>query len=79
MELSKKQHEDNMRQLRQQARVAANAAAPSFTPASAQAAGNADTIEAGVDAMRRGKRRFSFAKTQDKTSLGGGSLLGGRA
>ncbi|CAB4163610.1 hypothetical protein UFOVP813_36 [uncultured Caudovirales phage] len=76
---STKQHEENMRQLRAQARVAADATSPKFTPASAPAAASVDTIAAGLDSRRKNGRRFGYAKTADANALGMLATLGASA
>lgn len=76
---SQKQHEDNMRQLRAQARVAADATSPQFTPASAPAAASVDTLAAGLDSRRKAGRRFGYSKTADTNALGSLATLGASA
>jgi hypothetical protein len=71
------QHEDNMRQLRKQSRVAANAKSPEFTPAAPPAAASVDTLEAGMDQRRRMAKRFGFNATKSGEMLGATSSLGG--
>jgi hypothetical protein len=76
---SQKQHEDNMRQLRAQARSASEVSSPQFTPASAPAAASVDTVAAGLDSRRKAGRRFGYSKTADTNALGSLATLGASA
>lgn len=73
---AKLQHEENMRNLRKQARVAAEAKAPEFTPASPPAAASEDVSQAGMSQRRKALRRFGFNSTISANTLGTMQALG---
>lgn len=77
-----KQHRDNMRLAREQARQAANVRSADYAPPSAPQSTNMDTVEAGRDLRKRQKMRFGSAATQiaaastTRQALGGMATLG---
>lgn len=75
MEQARLQHLDNMRNLRKQQRVAANAKSPAFNPAAPPMASNEQTLDARTDEQRRARRRFGTQATTGET-LGSNQNLG---
>lgn len=72
------QHEENMRNLRKQQRLAANTSRPDFSPASPPSSGSVDIVEAGIDQRRKAQKRFGYNATVSATPmLGAISSLGG--
>lgn len=72
------QHEENMRNLRKQQRVAANTSRPEFSPASPPSSASVDIVEAGIEQRRKSQKRFGFSATVSATPmLGSMSTLGG--
>ena len=65
-----------MRQLRKQARTAANAKSPEFTPAAPPAAASQEVQDAGFEMRKKQQRRFGFGKTVSAETLGTNSTLG---
>ena len=79
MAQAQQQHEDNMKLLRQQQRLAANApSADAFQPASPPQMANTDTVAASTDLRRRALMRFNFNSTVSNP-LGSTTTLGGGA
>ncbi len=77
MAQAQKQHEDNMRNLRSQQRMAANAPSQDpLQPASPPQQANPDTMAASVNQRRQMLKRFGFNATVSNP-LGGTSMLGG--
>lgn len=65
-----------MRNLRKQARVAAEAKSPEFNPASPPTAASEDVSQAGMSQRRKATRRFGFAATVSPSTLGAMQSLG---